>query len=45
MVLSGPRVLAQMARDGMLPSVLARGADAPTVAIALHRINARRRKS
>ena len=34
MVLSGPRVLAQMARDGMLPGVLGRGRAAPTAAIA-----------
>ena len=35
MVLSGPRVLAQMARDGLLPAALAAGRDAPLVAIAL----------
>jgi amino acid transporter len=34
MVLSGPRVLAQLARDGMLPGALARGRVAPSRAIA-----------
>ena len=34
MVLSGPRVLAQLARDGMLPSGLAQGGAAPSRAIA-----------
>lgn len=34
MVLSGPRVLAQLARDGMLPAALARGRVAPSRAIA-----------
>ena len=35
MMMSGPRVYAQMARDGWLPPVLLRGADAPTAAILL----------
>jgi APA family basic amino acid/polyamine antiporter len=35
MVMAGPRVYAQMARDGVLPSVLARADEAPRVAIAL----------
>ncbi len=35
MVLSGPRVLAQMARDGLLPAWLARGKETPIAAIGL----------
>jgi len=35
MVLAGPRVYERMARDGLLPSIVSRGGDAPAVAIAL----------
>jgi amino acid transporter len=35
MVMSGPRVYAQMARDGWLPAALLRGGDAPTAATLL----------
>lgn len=35
MVMAGPRVYARMAHDRVLPSVFARGNDAPSVAIAL----------
>jgi len=35
MVMAGPRVYVQMARDGYLPDFFARGADAPATAIAL----------
>jgi APA family basic amino acid/polyamine antiporter len=35
MVMSGPRVYAEMAKDGWLPAFLARGADAPTAAVFL----------
>lgn len=38
MALSGPRVLSQMARDGMLPIQLARGRRAPTAAIAFQAV-------
>ena len=34
MTMLGPRVVARMAEDGALPRVLARGADAPTTAVA-----------
>ncbi|NNL84880.1 MAG: APC family permease [Myxococcales bacterium] len=35
MMMAGPRVYAQMARDGLFPTWLVRGADAPTAAVAL----------
>ncbi len=35
MLMSGPRVYAQMARDGLMPQWLAGGADTPAVAVAL----------
>jgi APA family basic amino acid/polyamine antiporter len=35
MVMSGPRVYAQMAKDGWLPAFLTRGGDAPTAAVLL----------
>ena len=35
MVMSGPRVYAQMARDGVLPRIFARGGEAPTLAVLL----------
>ncbi len=35
MVMSGPRVYSQMARDGVLPRIFARGGEAPTLAVLL----------
>lgn len=35
MMMAGPRVYAQMARDGLFPTWLVRGDDAPTAAVAL----------
>ena len=35
MVMSGPRVYAQMAKDGWLPAAFTRGGDAPTAAVML----------
>lgn len=35
MVMAGPRVYAQMAKDGVVPSLFAAGRDAPTAAVAL----------
>jgi APA family basic amino acid/polyamine antiporter len=35
MMMAGPRVYAQMARDGLFPTWLVRGGDAPTAAVAL----------